>query len=227
MASAIGVQGWILREIIEIKTKIAVLTVTQENMKKTNSLAIIAVLFALIPLLFAGCHTSGGLLKREEIVTAETNIVAEPFVSYRAGWDTLEGASNAVAITLTNFVEKIVYKTNEVFTPAPAVVASVETVRAFTPFIPAPFNTAAELALATGLGVLGWYARRKTARARNDLDAAYEENQKLAAIAGSLITGIEKAVRKDSGSSVKVEVKNEAEASGVLQPLHDLVKRLT
>lgn len=238
LASAIGIQGWILKAIVDIKIELATLKIESTEMKKRTQLIPVAVmLLAFVPLLLIGCATApgtakawGGLLQAPPIVSQETNTVLEPFTSYLV--QTNQGGEIVTnTVTVTNLVEKVVTVTNQgPFQIAPGVQAGAETARAFTPFIPAPFNTATELALTAGLGVLGWYARRKNAKALEEAEAAAElarSNQELAQVIAATISGVESATRKDKGASVKTEIKEKAAAAGVLPLLHALVKQNT
>ncbi len=217
LASAFGVQGWILKEIIELKTKVAILTHTQDTMKRNNVPALLSILlFTAIAFLFSGCNTpgsaSGGLLTQQ--VQQRTNTVAEPFESYVEQFNAATGATETNLVTLTNYVQKVETVTN--YAPNPAILASVETVRTFTPLIPAPFNTATELALSASTVFLAWLARKRNGENKDQLE-------QLKAI----IAGVESATRKDTGSTVKKEIEAKAAAAGVLPQLNDLVKQLT
>ena len=80
-----------------------------------------------------------------------------------------------------------------------------------TPYIPAPFGSAADLALIAATGILGFIARIKS---------------KKAALVPALIRGIE-AAGADESAAVKIAVQTEATNSGVQNQLHELVKQLT
>jgi hypothetical protein len=56
LASAFGVQGWILKEIVDLKVQVATLTANQNAMKKPSyKLPLAVMLAAFLPLFLIGC----------------------------------------------------------------------------------------------------------------------------------------------------------------------------
>lgn len=59
LASAFGVQGWILKEIVDLKVQVATLTANQNAMKKPSYKIPLAVLLAaFLPLFLIGCSVT-------------------------------------------------------------------------------------------------------------------------------------------------------------------------
>jgi hypothetical protein len=107
---------------------------------------------------------------------------------------------------VTNDAGAVTATTN--YAVSDAVQTGLAGARAVTPYIPAPFGSAVDLALVAATGILGFIARVKS---------------KKAALVPALIRGIEAA----GNAEVKAAVQTEAQLSGVQAALHDQVKSLT
>lgn len=84
MASALGVQGFILKKLVDLEVKVAVLTANQDNMKKPSYKIPLAVLMAaFLPLFFIGCSEASAATN--DPAWAQREKVAPEFsVSYDA-----------------------------------------------------------------------------------------------------------------------------------------------
>lgn len=212
--SVIGLQGWILKEVVSLKVNVATITTEHTEMKKRiNQIMLLAILAPLL-CLFAGCSSTGG--------GALGNVLAAP-------GKLLDRAAQAVSSVTTNVVTSVssngetVTTTNLVAIPAPIVTKSENAAKTLVDFLPAPYAQGAELALGGVTALLGILVRRKQRQLDQHSDTIADlSNEAMLATTQleATITGVEKAVKAGDPSNtalakVKTEIAKAAALSGV------------
>jgi hypothetical protein len=180
LVSAFGVQGWILKELIDLKVRVATLTHNQNTqMKRNYKIPLSLMILAVLPLLFLGCATTdsppsnfGGLLTSESV----TNLV---------------GTNEVVSTT---------------YAPNPKVQAGIETARGISAFVPAPYGSIVDYAGLAGVAVLGWIARRKNLKAQKATDTAIAIIRGVEAAAKSDVPPKEAIAREAQLSGVETDL---------------------
>ncbi len=237
LASAIGLQTWVLKEIVQIKTNIATLSANQDHMKTNLKTVIAIVAISLAPVFFLGCATgqrstvaaeddlpapntlSALLFKSVPVVTPETNVVQIPKRETRM---IIEQDANGEQRTREAYVTNTVTEyrvqmvTNWIEVVRPEVEAVLAVGQAVAP-VGGQYGSAAGAGLAVVSGLLGMYARKKNGEAQSAV-------QQLTAV----IKGVEQVADKlPEGNQIKRTIQDVALKMGVQDSLHETVKQTT
>lgn len=207
--SVIGLQGWILKEVVSLKVNVATLTTEHNIMKKRiNTILALAILAPLL-CLFSGCSSTGG------VGGALGNVLAAPGKLLDKAADTISSVTTNVVTSTGNSGETIL-TTNRVAVLSPIVAKSENVAKTLVDYLPAPYAQAAELALGGATALLGIFVRRKQRRIDEHADTIADLSNEAMSATSQLeatITGVEKAVK--AGTPVKEEIAKAAALNGV------------
>lgn len=246
MATVVGLQAWILKEVVTLKVTVATLTADQINMK--NQIAKRAAACVLLPLLsflfFSGCASPGadsfsaGVRKAlgfpgvvldtvgKSVTTVATNVTSLPVVSSA----TSVGLDPLTSLTVTNTIwqTNLTYVTNYTVSVAPGIEKTTETVKQVSSFLPSPWGDAIAGG-ATALAVLaGNLARRRQKQLESQdkhIDSLRDDVQNSENQLQSVIIGVEKAVKESK--PVKETIAKIAAKNGVSDKLAQSVAAVT
>jgi hypothetical protein len=216
--SVIGLQGWILKEVVSLKVNVATITTEHNDMKKRiNQIMLLAILAPLL-CLFAGCSSTGG------VGGAVGNVLAAP-------GKLLDKAAQAVSAVTTNVVTSVssngetVTTTNLTAIPAPIVTKSENAAKTLADFLPAPYAQGAELALGGVTALLGLLVRRRQKQldgVNADLNSSIADGISLSNQLAATIQGVENAVKNNV--PVKAAIAKSAAKAGVADELNATVQ---
>lgn len=218
-AGIVAMQGWTLRELVNLKTAVAEIRATcrlkncdareslpggddnePQQTAREERLRVLLMkekrkrrvrlfggfMFVVATMLAAWLLTGCGTFSRGEVAAKVTNTVPVQTVTSAQPPPTLENP-NPPPVVVTNTVlrEVVTVVTNSVYSPAPNVIAAIETARAVNSVVPSPVSPLIDNALVLVASLLGAAAAWKTRVARNEGDKrALADAMLKAAIAG-------------------------------------------
>lgn len=216
--SVIGLQGWILKEVVSLKVNVATITTEHNAMKKRiNQITLLAIIAPLL-CLFSGCSSTGG------VGGALGNVMAAP-------GKLLDKAAQAVSAVTTNVVTSVSSSgetttvTNLTAIPAPVATRSLTIAEQINAWLPPQISGPATVALSGVTALLGLLVRRRQRELNGvteDLNSAMQDGMSLSSQLAATIQGVENAVKNNL--PVKAAIAKSAAKAGVADELNATVQ---
>lgn len=216
--SVIGLQGWILKEVVSLKVNVATITTEHNDMKKRiNQIMLLAIIAPLL-CLFAGCSSTGG------VGGAVGNVLAAP-------GKLLDRVAAGVSSVTTNVVTSVspsgetIATTNLTVIAAPVATKSLTIAEQITAWLPPQISGPATVALSGVTALLGLLVRRRQKEldgANADLSSAMQDGASLSTQLAATIQGVENAVKNNV--PVKAAIAKSAAKAGVADKLNATVQ---
>jgi hypothetical protein len=216
--SVIGLQGWILKEVVSLKVNVATITTEHNDMKKQiNTILALAILAPLL-CLFSGCQSAGS------VGDALGKVGALPGHLLNRGAQALTDVTTNVVTSVSSNGETIT-KTNLTAVASPTVAGPIEVAQSISGWLPPQISGPLSIVLTGVSGLLTLAVRRRQraldqsnqdlAEAGNDVASLYDQLRVV-------VTGVEKAVT--GNKPVKETIAKEAAKAGIADKLNNTVQ---